>query len=146
MLVRNTLEHAGFMGHPTKCNWEPTQHLVWLGFVIDLSLGQIEVPLEKIASLKAALTQTRAASYVQARRLASIIGQVIYMGSSIGSVSRFMTQSLLLFWRVGMQARCDQLIISQKHGMRWFFGGTKPNRVQITANLALSLGSEVGFQ
>ena len=91
LLVCNTLECAGCIVHPTKCNWEPTQPLVWLGFVIDLFLGQIEVSLEKIATLQDTLTQTRPARYVQARMLASIIGQIIFKGLAICSVSRFMT-------------------------------------------------------
>ena len=47
LLVQETLDCAGFVVHPSKCIWEPTQRLVWLGFVIDVALGQIEVPGRK---------------------------------------------------------------------------------------------------
>ncbi len=30
-LVRSSLSDAGFVSHPTKSVWEPTQRLVWLG-------------------------------------------------------------------------------------------------------------------
>ena len=49
--MRSTLDKAGFIAHPTKSIWQPTQHLQWLGFVIDVELGQIEVPPEKLALL-----------------------------------------------------------------------------------------------
>ena len=145
LLVRNTLECAGFIVHPAKVNWEPTQRLVWLGFVIDLCLGQIEVPPEMIASSQDALTQTRPARYSQARRLASIIGQIISMGLAIGPVSRFMIRSLYALSESRL-AWCDQLMISPEARDEMDFLGTKPNRVQIIPNLALSLASEGGLQ
>ena len=43
-LVQCTIEQAGFAVLPSKSIWEPTHCLVWLGFVIDKALGQIEVP------------------------------------------------------------------------------------------------------
>ena len=94
LLVCSTLDQAGFVAHPTNSKWEPTQRLVWLGFVIDLALGQIEVPQEKITSLQKVLRQFRPATFVQARKIASIIGRIISMGLAIGPVSRFMTRSL----------------------------------------------------
>lgn len=36
-LVRSTLASAGLVAHPGKSRWQPTQRLVWLGFVIDTS-------------------------------------------------------------------------------------------------------------
>lgn len=40
--VRSTFDRAGLLEHPVKSIWDPTQRLPWLGFVIDLALGQIE--------------------------------------------------------------------------------------------------------
>ena len=65
LLVRSTLDCAGFVSHPTKSKWEPTQRLVWLGFIIDLRTGQIEVTQEKIASLQEVLGKLRPATCVQ---------------------------------------------------------------------------------
>ena len=56
-LVQCTLLGARFVTHPTKSIWGPTQRLMWLGFMIDLSLGQIEVPVEKLSALKRMLQQ-----------------------------------------------------------------------------------------
>ena len=47
-LVQATLESAGFVAHATKSVWLPTQRLEWLGFVVDIALGQIEIPQEKL--------------------------------------------------------------------------------------------------
>ena len=93
-LVRSSLSKAGFVAHPTKSVWEPTQCLGWLGFIIDLAVGRIKIPQEKIAVLKRVLEQTKAAAYVPARKVASIVGWIISMGLAIGPVSRFMTRSL----------------------------------------------------
>ena len=61
-LVFQTLEQAGFAVHPVKSVREPTQRLVWLRFVIDMALGQIEVPQCKIAALRGMLKSIRQAS------------------------------------------------------------------------------------
>ena len=50
-LVQDTLSKAGFVTHPTKSIWTPTQRLTWLGFVINLEQGQVEVPVEKLVAL-----------------------------------------------------------------------------------------------
>lgn len=50
-LVQSTLQQAGFMTNSKKSVWEPTQRLQWLGFMIDLAKGQLEVP-EKNGNLK----------------------------------------------------------------------------------------------
>ena len=56
-LVRITLDKAGFIAHPTKSFWQPTQRLQWLGFVIDVEFEQIEVPPEMLALLRSTLSQ-----------------------------------------------------------------------------------------
>ena len=55
LLVRETLDRAGFAVQPAKCIWDPTQRLVWLGFVIYVALGRTEVRQEKIVSLQGLL-------------------------------------------------------------------------------------------
>ena len=41
LLVMNLLTHS------TKSIWQPTWQLAWLGFVVDVALGQIEIPQKK---------------------------------------------------------------------------------------------------
>ncbi len=93
-LVRTTLAKAGFIVHSIKSVWEPTQRLQWLGFVIDLELGQVEVPRDKLTALQHMLNQACQSNMIPASRIASIVGRVISMGLAIGPVSRFMTRSL----------------------------------------------------
>ena len=93
-LVQDTLSKAGFVVHPTKSIWTPTQRLTWLGFVIDLDQGQIEVPEEKLAVLQHMLDQACKSPSLHARQMASIVGRIISMGLAIGPVCRFMTRSL----------------------------------------------------
>ena len=54
-VVRETLEAAGFVTNQAKCNWEPAQVQVWLGYCIDLAEGRITIPVEKIVDLKGLL-------------------------------------------------------------------------------------------
>ena len=51
--VRTDLAKAGFVEHSAKCTWEPTQKLCWLGFELDLKIGFISVPQDKIMALQA---------------------------------------------------------------------------------------------
>ena len=66
-LVFQTLEQAGFAVHLVKSLPVPTQCLVWLGFVIDMIAGQIEVPQSKIVALRELLDCVKQASHVKAK-------------------------------------------------------------------------------
>ena len=93
-LVHTTLESASFPVHPTKTAWEPSQRVIWLGFVVDLALGQIQVPVSKIIALRSILKQAERIPFVKARYLASMLGKIVSMSLAFGPVSRFMTCSL----------------------------------------------------
>ena len=93
-LVRTTLARAGFVVHLIKSIWEPIRRLPWLGFVVDLELGQIDVPQAKLTALQHMLDHACWVAQIPARYLASIIGKIISMGLAIGPVSRFMTCSV----------------------------------------------------
>ena len=93
-MVRATLNNAGFVTHLIKSVWNPTSCLIWLGFIIDLAKGVIQVPESKIVSLRSMLQVVKQASCVRAKYLASILGKIISMGLAFGPVTRFMTRSL----------------------------------------------------
>ena len=77
-LVQHTLDQAGSAVHPGKSVWKPTQHLVWLGFVVDMSLGKIEVPESKIVALHSMLEFAKqSSSHIRAKFLASILGKIM---------------------------------------------------------------------
>ena len=93
-LVQTTLEKSGFVANVAKSNWTPTQRLQWLGFVLDLKKGHIEIPPDRIDATRHRLQAVRDVKTIQARHLASIVGKIISMGLAIGPVSRFMTRSM----------------------------------------------------
>ena len=77
-----------------KCSWVPSQQTTWLGFNLDLQLGVISVPEEKIAALKLQLIKALDKSSLKARDLASIIGKIISMALATGPVSHLVTRRM----------------------------------------------------
>ena len=53
--VRNDLSRAGLVENTEKSKWVQAQCLTWLGFIIDLEKGKIEVPKEKLEALQVQL-------------------------------------------------------------------------------------------
>ena len=49
--IRQDLNNAGFVTNTAKCKWEPSQQCSWLGFDIDIAVGKVTVPQQKIDSL-----------------------------------------------------------------------------------------------
>ena len=52
VFVESTPEKSGFVANVRKSIWEPTQHLQWLGFILDMSKGHIETPIERLSVAK----------------------------------------------------------------------------------------------
>ena len=50
--VQDTLRHAGLVANEAKCAWVPSHRVQWLCFIIDLSVGCISVPVQKITALR----------------------------------------------------------------------------------------------
>ena len=92
--VQDTLGKAEFVANVEKSMWQPAHQGRWLGFMINLALGEITVPSEKIDALKALLGQAVNAKELPARFLARITGKIISMSLTLGPVARFMTRSL----------------------------------------------------
>ena len=57
--VKQDLESAGLIVNVEKCVWEPSCKIEWLGFYIDLALGEFSVPAEKISTLKVKLSEAK---------------------------------------------------------------------------------------
>ena len=69
----------------------------WLGFVWDLKIGRVEIPDRKMTHLKEKLNYVlKNPDRVIARKLASIIGQIISMSFVLGNVCQIMTRYLHL--------------------------------------------------
>ena len=80
--------------HPTKRVWNPNQCIIWLGFVVDLALGQIQAPDSKTVTLQNMIEQAKDMSFVRPGYLASMLGKIISMNLAFDPVSRFMMRSL----------------------------------------------------
>ena len=94
MFVRVALDKSGFLANKQKSIWTPTKRLKWLGFMLDMEKGHIEVPAERLAATRKKLDETCALNRIQARQLASIVGSIISMGLAVGPLTRFMTRSM----------------------------------------------------
>ena len=93
--VREDIEASGFVAHPEKCSWEPTQVGELLGFILNLREGIIQVPLRRIKSLRDRIDLVvRHNSSVTARQLAGLVGSIVSMGLALGPVSRLWTRAM----------------------------------------------------
>ena len=92
--VKQDIEDAGFIINIEKSVWKPSHTLEWLGFKVDLSVGEFSVPSPKIDALKRKLLETQKMKCVPARQLASLIGKIMSMSLALGPVARLMTCNL----------------------------------------------------
>ena len=85
--VRTELAMAGLIEHTAKCIWTPTNQISWLGFDLDLSVGVVSIPKNKIDALYKCLKEAAKEETIPARCLASIIGKIISMSLGLGPSS-----------------------------------------------------------
>jgi len=107
--VREDLAKAGLVEHSAKCTWEPTLKLKWLGFDLDLGVGQISVPED---SLKTQLQLALNSTQIKAKFLASITGKVISMSIAMGPVTHVMTTSMHVLLNT-QQFWCQHLPVTE---------------------------------
>jgi len=88
--IRNDLGKAGFVVNEAKSQWAPVKRLVWLGFEIDLEMGEVEIPDSKLENTGDLLQLLMERPTVPARMLASAIGKLISMSMALGPVTRLM--------------------------------------------------------
>ena len=95
--IRQDLLSAGFFVNEEKSVWEPTQKLVWLGFLWDLESGSLIIPKDKIDRFKTDLLYTiENIDKLTARRLAKITGKIISFTPSFGNICRIMSRNMLM--------------------------------------------------
>ena len=110
--VRWSLEAAGFVVNDIKSCWEPSTKGRWLGFELDLELGHISVPSEKIIKLKDSLAVAKEAQGLQAKTLASIVGRIISMSLGLRPIVRLRTRGMYALLN-GRSSWFDQLNIDE---------------------------------
>ena len=125
LLVETTLNSLGLQIHPRKGNlFRPMQKVVWLGILVDTVAQRFSVPPSRLQHLakQAASMLGRAhrhRRYVQARMLASLVGQATSMVLAIPCVPLF-TRSLYSALRSlhGRLNRDIQLSKQQLHDLQ----------------------------
>ena len=75
--MRQDILDSGFVPNKDKCVWSPSQIIKWLGFIINLQDGILEIPGEKIMQIRNVLDGELSLRRTTARRLARIVGKII---------------------------------------------------------------------
>ena len=75
--MRQDILDSGFVPNKDKCVWSPSQIIKWLGFIINLQDGILEIPDEKIMQIRNVLDGELSLRRTTARRLARIVGKII---------------------------------------------------------------------
>ena len=122
--IQQDLARAGFIVNEAKSQWTPTRSVIWLGFQINLALGQLTVSEAKLQSLLGQIHKAKENQSIPARVLASVIGKIIAMSLALGPVTRLMTCSLyavlnsrLSWWQqltLSVEAK-DELVFWENH-------------------------------
>ena len=99
--VQSDVDSSGFLWHPEKSSWEPSQSGEVLGFLVDLEKGFFEVPDRRIKGLQERLKYISQGPHHTARDVAQITGTIVSMGLALGPVARLWTRGL---YRAIMQA------------------------------------------
>lgn len=92
--VREDIAASGFVAHPEKCCWEPTQVGELLGFVLNLREGITQIPLQQDKRLRDRIDHVqRHKSLVTALQLPGLVGSVVSMGLALSPVSCLWTRA-----------------------------------------------------
>ena len=96
LTVHADLLKFGFAVNEEKSISEPVQIITWLGTVLDTNQGFISVTEQRISKLKANIDSVLKGDSmtVNARSLATVVGQIISLTPCVGVVTRIMIRSL----------------------------------------------------
>ncbi|MES9972159.1 MAG: reverse transcriptase domain-containing protein, partial [Candidatus Thiodiazotropha sp.] len=102
--VHNTLIKLGFLISEEKCDWDPKQHAVWLGYFWDMILNKIFATEKRIARIENAIDslffqlKSDGVQIIPVRFLASVVGQIISLQNVLGGLvclkTRFLYQCI----------------------------------------------------
>ena len=73
------LEYLGFTIHEAKSILKPTQQIEILGFIIDSTKMTVTISKDKMTAITNKIKKLMAATFPTVRRLASVIGSVIFL-------------------------------------------------------------------
>ena len=97
--IREDLQNFGFLVAEEKCQWLPSQIVIWLGYVWNMITGTLRVTDERICRTENFLddlisTIMSGNNLINVRKIACLIGQIISMQSAIGNLVRLRSRSL----------------------------------------------------
>ena len=94
--MQKDLHALGFVVNEEKSSWNPSNHIVWLGFHLDLTAFEISVPDNNIDLLATKLEKTSESEFSTARKLSSLVGTLISFEFALGPIVQFMSRGLQL--------------------------------------------------
>ena len=92
--MQTDLRSAGFVPHPEKCCWEPSQTVELLGMCLDFRNGTIEATKRRIDALRHCLDMLSHSTKASARMMARLAGYLISMSLALGPVCRLRTRAM----------------------------------------------------
>ena len=95
--MKRDLQFAGFLINQTKSNWDPAQHLSWLGFEFDSNSMVLQAKDQNICKLIEQCAGLLQARRVSPRQVAAVVGQLLAMQRAVGPEVRIRTR-YLHFW------------------------------------------------
>ena len=106
--VEADFARAGMRINVTKCHTLPAQQRRLLGFDVDFVDGKFRVPVDRSEALREAAEGLVGARHgkVQARRLASLTGTVLYVHLSWGPITQLYTRHLHALINSVMSLNC----------------------------------------
>ena len=98
-VVRSDLAPAGFQINHEKSGWQPMScFFFWIGYTIDTYSGLICATDSRIGKLSSELVDICVAleesRFVHVKRIASIVGEILSLSPSFGTVTQIMTRYL----------------------------------------------------
>ena len=111
--IRKSSSDFGFLIAEDKCEWEPRQHITWLGLQWDMEIGKIFVTSDRLNRLLDILSSILKQiafkrDLFRARFVARITGQIISMQMVLGGICRLKTREL--YKCIDMRANWDSLV------------------------------------
>ena len=105
---RGDLIASGFTISEEKSNWNPRLEVCFLGYILNFESGMIYVSERRMDKLKSSLANSASANSIRIRTLASIVGQIISMGTAVGNIVRLMTRHC--YCAIGNRSFWDQVV------------------------------------
>ena len=96
-IMKRDLEKAGFLAHPEKCKWIPSQAVQLLGMELDFKSGTVKAAEKRVIKLQKCLKMLQKCQGASAREIARVAGYLLSMSIALGPVCRLRTRAFYRF-------------------------------------------------